>query len=279
MPPLSTIGGTPGLTQAQADAQAQAYVNANFSTQYPSATVSSLTSPFRRAQAGGSCPANTVCITASASVNTAFVRILGSQYNTLSAGVSTQVTTAQNYLEVVLVLDNTGFHELDVWQHDRHPGEQLAATTLVNTLFASDPTLQYVRIGVVPFTENVNAGTQYANAAWIDNANAANSMSQENIDLPTGTGLIAFASQFATAANNSALQWGGCVRQRNEPYDIEDVSPDPGNRDTLFTPFFAPGEPSGDLNAYLQDGTCSGTVSAIQRCVAKYTTSPQTIGN
>ena len=100
-----------------------------------------------------------------------------------------------------------------------------------------------MKIGIVPFTDTVNVGTQYANASWIDNSNSAGSMSQENISVPAGTGLITFGSNLASAANQSSWAWAGCVRQRTEPYDVEDVSPSTGNPETLFTPFFAPDEP------------------------------------
>ena len=103
------IAATPGLTQDQANAQAQAFVSANFATQYPSATLSPLNVTLPQAQGSGSCPANTVCITASASVSTAFVRILGSQYNTLSAAALTQVAApAQTYC--ILTLDPAGWN-------------------------------------------------------------------------------------------------------------------------------------------------------------------------
>ena len=276
------IGANPGLTQAQAQAQAQAYINANFSTQYPSATIS-VSPPVMTS--------TTVGITATATINTVFIRILGSSYNTLSANVSTQVALAQNYLEVVLVLDNTGSMASMYGSMPGIQGLRLAASTLVNTLFAADPAQKYVKIGVVPFTENVNVGTQYANAAWIDNANAANSMSQEYIGVPTGTGLITFASALATAANKPSWAWGGCVRQRTEPYDIADVSPDGATPATLFTPFFAPDEPDQSpncngsffLNNYLCDQSCWKSSSAAdqqadQRCITKYTTSPAAAG-
>jgi len=172
-------------------------------------------------------------------------------------------------------------------------GLQNAATTLVNTLFANDPTGQYVKIGIVPFTDTVNVGTQYYNASWIDNSNAAGSMSQENISAPAGTGLITFASNLASSAKQSGWAWAGCVRQRTEPYDVEDVSPSAGTPATLFTPFFAPDEPDPSyqgkdncngsrqpfFNSYLCDNTCwQGTTTAQQQadqmCIAKYT-SPQ----
>ena len=222
-------------------------------------------------------------------------------------------------MEVVLVLDNTGSMGSQYGSTTGIVGLQNAATTLVNTLFAADPNKQYVKIGIVPFTDSVNVGTQYATAAWIDNSNSAGSMSQENISVPTGTGLITFASNLAKATNQSSWKWAGCVRQRTEmvngarvDYDITDVAPTANNPATLYTPYFAPDEPdayqevefghgkkkttsyndnctgSSFFNSYWCDNSCwqssSSGVSdlnyaADQRCVAKYTTTPQASGS
>ena len=261
------IGTNPSLTSAQAQTQAQNYVNANFSTQYSSATLSSLAVTQSQSQASGNCPANTVCITATATINTTFLQVIN--YTTLSTTVSSQVTIAQNHLEVVLVLDNTGSMLQTYGGMTGIQGLITASTTLVNTLFASDPTGQYVKIAVVPFTDNVNvANSAFGISAssppsWIDNSNATGSLSQEDIGVPTGTGLVTFASTLASAAKQSTWAWQGCVRQRTEPYDTTDVAP--GSGATLYTPFFAPDEPdccttAGSSNTtfynnYLKDGT------------------------
>ncbi len=177
-----------------------------------------------------------------------------------------------------------------------------------------------MKIGIVPFTDSVNVGTQYATAAWIDNSNSAGSMSQENISVPAGTGLITFASNLAKATNQSSWKWAGCVRQRTEmvngvrvDYDITDVAPTASNQSTLYTPYFAPDEPddyqvavsgfgwnqtksyndncSGGrtfFNSYLCDSSCwqssssgvsDSNYAADQKCVAKYTTTPQASGS
>ncbi len=109
-----SIATTPGISQSNALVQAQNFVSANFSAQYPGATLSSLSVTPAQDQGSGNCPANTVCITASATVNTAFVKVLGSQYNTLSTAVSTQVRApAQSYC--MLTLDPAG------WSHWGRP--------------------------------------------------------------------------------------------------------------------------------------------------------------
>jgi Flp pilus assembly protein TadG len=259
------IGANPGLTNTQAQAQAQAFVNANFSTQ-TTATLSSLTVTQS---------STTVGIIATATMKTALLQIAG--YKTLSTTVSSQVALAQNYLEVVLVLDNTGSMLQTYGSMTGIQGLQLAATTLVNTLFANDPTGKYVKIGVVPFTAAVNVGTQYANATWIDSGGLG-SMTRENLSVPAGQGLIALASGLKNAS------WGGCVRQRTEKvngvtvnYDIQDVVPTASTPDTLYTPYFAPSEPQqgGFYNNYLSDGSCwqgstQAQEQADQMCIAKY---------
>ncbi len=282
------IGANPSWTQAQAQTQAQAFVNANFSTQNASVTLSNLT-----VTQNNSATPPTVTVTATATMNTAFLQIAG--YSTLSTTASSTVTIAQNYLEVVLVLDNTGSMSTVYGTETGIQGLIAASTALVNTLYASDPTNKYVKIAVVPFTDNVNVGTQYSTASWIDNGNAVGSLSQENISVPTGTGLIKFASNLSSKVGNSSWAWGGCVRQRTEPYDVEDVAPTTANSATLYTPFFAPDEPdaatqskgkysdncsgqSSFYNSYLCDSTCmttAGPNQADQSCVTKYTTSPK----
>jgi Flp pilus assembly protein TadG len=244
------IGATPGLTQAQAEAQANAYVSANFSTQYPSATLSPLTVVLQ-STGNTPCPqAPAVSITAKLTTKTAFLQVIG--YKTLSAKVETCVTSAANKLEVVLVLDNTASMEQMYGTMKGIDGVKQAATTLVNTLFASSAGEQFVKVGIVPFTGAVNIAnpndasiSKTSPPAWIDNSNAAGSLSQEAIDVPAGTGLVDFAKQLSDKTGNASWAWGGCVRQRNEPYDLQDVAPNASNPDTLFTPFFAPDEPDG----------------------------------
>ncbi|MGA7324744.1 MAG: TadE/TadG family type IV pilus assembly protein [Rhodomicrobium sp.] len=254
------IAANPSLTAAQAKAQAQAFVNANFLTQ-SQATLSSLTvtqSP------------PTVNVTASAVMNTSFMQIAG--YKTLTATVNSQATVGQNYLELVLVLDNTGSMSQTAGSTTKIQGLITAATELTNTLFASDPTGKYVKIGIVPFTAAVNVGTAYSAAAWMDTTGLG-SLTTENLSIPPNNGLLWLYSK----GELKNVSWSGCVRQRNEPYDVEDVSPAAATPDTLFTPYFAPDEPDQGsfANNYLSDGSCYTGKSqtqeqADQKCVAKY---------
>ncbi len=251
------IARNPNLTTTQAQAQAQAFVNANFSSQTNitlSAPVVTQTTTY-------------VTISDTATMNTVFMQILG--YNTLAAAVTTQADLAQNYLEVVLVLDNTGSMADQAGSTTKIQGLITAATELVNTLFAADPTGKYVKIGVVPFTAAVNVGTTYANASWMDTTGLG-ALTTENLGVPAGKGLLYL---FGSGELKNA-SWSGCVRQRNEPYDTQDTAPSSGTPNTLFTPYFAPDEPDsgGFYNNYLTDGSFPKHTSqqTIQYSVAKY---------
>ena len=261
------IAATPGLTTAQAQAQARAFVDANFTSQ-SKARLSALTV---------SQGPTTVSITATTTINTALVKILG--YPTLSTTVTNQVAFAQNNLEVALVLDNTGSMSQQAGSTTKIKGLITAATGLTNILFGDKATSPYVKIGIAPFAAAVNVGAGFANASWIDTAGSG-SLTRENLDVPSGQGLPYL---FSRLKNNP---WAGCVRQRAEPYDLQDIAPTPAIPDTLFTPYFAPDEPdccttpnntrsAGFANNYLADQTCYGVNTtaaqkADQQCIAKY---------
>ncbi len=249
------IGQQTSLSDAAATSEAQAFITANYPALSVIGTLKSVTVTRTT---------TSVVITATASMNTNFLQIIG--YSSLGVTVNSQTAVNQNKLEVVLVLDNTGSMAQMYGSMTGIAGLQAAATTLVNTLFATDPTGQYVKVAVVPFTAAVNVGTQYANASWMDTSGAG-SLTRENLNIPAGQGLISFATKLKNAT------WGGCVRQRTEPYDLEDVAPTASFPETLFTPYFAPSEPSGLYNNYLPDGSFSwGTTQAqIQYSVTKYT--------
>jgi Flp pilus assembly protein TadG len=248
------IGQQPTLSDAAATSEVQAFITAN----YPALSV------IGRLQSVTVTRSTTsVAITATASMNTNFLQIIG--YSTLGVTVSSQSSAKLSKLEVVLVLDNTGSMSAMYGSMTGIQGLRAAATTLINTLFANDPTLQYVKIGVVPFTASVNVGTQYSNASWLD-TNGSGSLTRENLNVANAQGLIQLANKLQNA------RWGGCVRQRSEPYDVQDVAPTASFPETLYTPYFAPSEPNGLYNHYLPDGNFSwGTTQAqIQYSVTKY---------
>jgi Flp pilus assembly protein TadG len=251
------IGSAPALSDADANAEVQAFIAANYPAVSRVGTLQTV-SVTRTS--------STIAITANAIMNTSFLRIIG--YNTLDVVVNAQISLKQSKLELILVLDNTGSMSTVYGGMTGINGLKTAATTLVNTLFASDPTLRYVKIGIVPFTTAVNVGTQYASASWLD-AGGLGALTRENLAVPNGQGLIWLGAKLTN------VHWGGCVRARTEPYDVQETTPAAGSPETLYTPYFAPSEPSsgGFANNYLPDGTFpnGATPAQKQNSIAKYT--------
>ena len=189
----------------------------------------------------------------------------------LQVTANSQVVRAINKLEVAMVLDNTG----------SMAGQKItllksAATNFVNTLSqaaatSTDPNA--TRIGLVPFTMTVNVGSQYQTADWMDTTAIA----------PINDQIFSSHANRFTLFQQMGLQWGGCVEERQAPYNMQDTPPDPSTPATLFTPFFAPDEPGASntsttwnsmtwYNNYIADGTSSNTWSVRQGLVSKYNT-------
>lgn len=248
------VASTPGLSDADAQARAQAFINANYP---PAKTIGSLISfQVNRPDA------NTIRVTATGRLNTSFLKLAG--YDTLDVTTSSQATRKENKLEIALVLDNTGSMAQRAGSVTKIDALKQASTTLINILFGSSDTSDFVKIALVPFTAAVNVGNATV-PWWVDSAGVS-PLNTENLDVQGP--LIGLFSLLRS------VSWGGCVRQRPEPYDLLDTPPNPAQPNTLFAPFFAPDEPDsgGFSNNYLPDGLFPNGTSqqTIERSVLKY---------
>ncbi len=255
---IATLTDSPTDQEVMNDAQA--YVQANF----PAGTsIGSLgTIQVTRIDA------NTTQVTATATLNTSFLKIFG--YNTLNVTVSSQSVRSEKKLEIVLVLDNTGSMGSYAGNQVKIDALKQASTTLINTLFGSNDTSQYVKIGLVPFTAAVNLGN--ASRPWWIDQQGTSPLNTENLNLPVGwpTPPPAQSSLFYIFDHLSNGSWQGCVRQRPEPYDLLDTPPDLSNPSTLFVPYLAPSEPSGFSNHYLPDTPAGLSQQSLQMDTSKY---------
>ncbi len=154
------VGSWPGLSEAQMQAKAQEYFNANF-VPTNSATAGSFgtVSPLHLSTSG-----NSIIVSASASVPTTFMRVANIDHVDVAA--STTVVVGMGTAEVALALDNSGS-----MAGSKIDSLKTAASDLVDTLYdaaqnssEADP----IKIAIVPFAASVNVGTQYANASWMD---------------------------------------------------------------------------------------------------------------
>jgi len=196
--------------------------------------------------------AGTVLATANMRVDTYILGVIGQDH--FDVAVESTVRLPQGKVEVAMVLDNSGsmagskIREL-----------QDAAKRLTQILFQSSRGEDWVKIGLVPFAGSVNVGSGNANKLWMD-TEGRSSAHYENFDINASSGLTRF-SLFNQMRNTS---WAGCVEVRPSPFDVNDVSPTPDEKDSYFVPMFAPDEPDGGSwfssypNNYLDDdeGDC-----------------------
>lgn len=109
--------------------------------------------------------ANTLSFGATATIDTAFMRLAGVNTMEISANALTQIPRL-GPVELALVLDLT-------WSMDAIPPGgtekkittlKTAATSLVNQLMTSDD----VAVGIVPFTTWINIGTSFNGQSWLN---------------------------------------------------------------------------------------------------------------
>jgi len=145
------VGSTTGLNQSNAQTLAQQYFNANYKgTDKPqvSANYDSTTGQ--------------VTLSASSTINTALMKVVGTNQLTVSA--SSTVVWGQGKLWVALVLDNSGSMASSGKMSALISASQQMLTTLQNA--SSNP--GDVQVGIVPFVSVVNVGKANVSQSWID---------------------------------------------------------------------------------------------------------------
>jgi Flp pilus assembly protein TadG len=110
---------------------------------------------------------NTIQLTANGSINTDFVKVLGSNFNTMGFGTTSTTAWGNVKMRVALALDNTGSMASD--------GKITALRNavagnggLIDQLSGLAQNNGDVYISVIPFAKVVNAGASNYGATWID---------------------------------------------------------------------------------------------------------------
>jgi len=140
------MGANTSLTLAQKESMAQKYLVANFDTRN-GATLGTLSYD--------TSVANQVTLSVTASVPTAFLKLV--KINSITIGATSQVQLTVTGVEAVLVLDNTGslgLSNIDTLKTASYALLQQLFGTTGGTLNASSNT---VRVGLVPYVAAVNA--------------------------------------------------------------------------------------------------------------------------
>ena len=189
-----------------------------------------------------------ITLSATATLPTTFLAVAG--INTITVNANSQISRAVTGLELVLVLDNTGSMANSAGQGGttKLQALQTASTTLINSLFASNPPAGKLWVGVVPFSQAVNVGTSHT--AWMnttyDNAILDSSGSTSTTDWgPSGS-------------------WLGCVDARGSSEDITDDPPSSSSTKTMFDAYYWP---SDSLNS---DGISNGGLNNWKQCTKRW---------
>ncbi len=240
------LGVLPDLTDEEAEEKARAFIETHYSEEeIGELTVVNVVRDGER-----------IDVSATATVDMTFLRM--AQIENIDVTAQAGAIRKENKLEVAMVLDNTGSMSGSKIQDLRE-----AARTFVDILFAQDDAEEFVKIGLVPFTNAVRLNNPPA--SWLD-TEGGSSIHGENLDLAEGQTLFDLHDDLGVA-------WSGCVRARATPLDTSDTPPDPADPNTLWVPFFAPDEPdvSGYQNNYLDDNVPEDTSpEEAQRSIAKY---------
>lgn len=156
----AALAGGRAMFSPTRDDDIRMYFNANFSQGYLGATVQGPTITVDQ-------ESEVLTLTASATIDTTFMRILGHQAITVSA--MTEVTRRTNLLDVMLAMDMSGSMAWDDGTGtSRIAGTREAALSLVGILFGEEAVKPLLKIAVVPWNGKVNVtveGTAYDPAA------------------------------------------------------------------------------------------------------------------
>jgi Flp pilus assembly protein TadG len=217
-------GAKAGGNAANMQQQATAIFNANI----PSNFVGTISGPNVTISSNN----QTVVVSASANINTSFLKLFGR--NTLSAGATAQAQATSTGAEVVLALDNTGSMAGSPMQ-----GEIAAANLLVNTIYggAGNDTVNGLWVAVVPYSTTVNINTPGLNpTTWLTTVGQAQVQN---------TNLYPNISPTSTSVGG---KWMGCVEARtpnsntslgytNYAFGMDSTDTPPTSNSTILQPW------------------------------------------
>jgi Flp pilus assembly protein TadG len=195
------------LTTAQLNQKATAYFQALFNRTDVSNIV--ITPTFTSPSAGDF----KVDVTGTGQVATTFTKVFGQQ--TLNINVSSEVLWGIKKLELALALDNTG----SMAQSSKMTELKKAVHSLLDTMQKAAKTPGDIKVAIIPFDTTVNIGTTYKDQPWYDIG---------SLDCN------GWASGSGCNSTNWKNYWEGCVRDRTQPYDVQDTSPSTSNSNTLY---------------------------------------------
>jgi Flp pilus assembly protein TadG len=153
---LSLSKTAQGLNTGQIQGQAQQVFNALFIR--PEVLDVSVATAFSTPQQGNF----VLKVTGSGTINTLFSKVIG--HSQISFSANSEVLWGIKKLNLALALDNTG----SMNSNGKMSALKTAAHNLIDTLKSAEKTPGDIKVSIVPFAVDVNAGTGNVDASWID---------------------------------------------------------------------------------------------------------------
>jgi Flp pilus assembly protein TadG len=172
----------------------------------------------------------TVAVSAHAKVNTTFMGALGTP--TIDVQASTTVKRELAGVEAVLVLDVTGSMDDALGSTTKIAAlrkavgslsptstKALSSTSFLGIMFSRIQNLNYIKIGIVPFSDTVNVGP-YGLGKDLNGNNYGTAF----VDKPGTDAYVSPASNIVwdKPSNGSTTKWWGCITERVSPKDTND---------------------------------------------------------
>jgi Flp pilus assembly protein TadG len=253
------VGGTTGLTQSQMQTLAQQYFNANYTAD------PSLGTP---AAVGITISGQSVTLTSNVPVPTTLLNFV--HINTVNVASSSEVVWGQSKLWVSLVLDNTGsMTETDSTGTSKISALKTATLQLLTLLQNAATTAGDVEVALVPFAKDVNAGTSYVAATWVDWTDWAAAPVNSTPSFSTGPGSLC---PYSSSSNGFS-----CTSNPTNGSSSVSTIPSSGTYKGYICPSADNGNVSGGLGGHYYNGcynstaatqtsTSTGTITTNQVC-------------
>ena len=231
------------INTSQIAAKADAY----FKALYTNNETKSITITATYTQNAGN--GSTILVNGSGNIETGFMRVVG--FPTMDFKTSSTSAWGNVRMRVAMVLDVTGSMKND----GKMPAMQTAAKALVDQLSALQKDPGDIYISLVPFAKDVNIGSSFYNASWID---------WSRWDTQSATnGWGTCSNPYYTTRSNckdanktwtpDRTKWNGCVTDRDQDYDTKNTEPSSSNAPTMVV---AEEYTSGSTN-YCKTGSSS----------------------
>lgn len=224
---LMVSKNAPTLTSGQLQQNARDYFMAGFNR--PTAQNVNVAASYDAAS-------SSLTLSASASVPTVFMGMFG--FKQIDLSTSSTVAWGTTKLRVALVLDNTG----SMNDFGKITALKTASHQLLAQLQKAAQNPADVQVAIVPFTTDVNIGTIYQNATWVDWSQWSLSGSIE-AGLKCAAGGSSGGNGFnGTCGGTNHGGWNGCVMDRGpstgsgtgQGPDVENIAPVSGDATTYF---------------------------------------------